>query len=198
MTKAVFFGTNEFAAHTLEGLLESPFLKIELVITQPDKPVGRKQEVLPPPVKVMAQKYDISIEQPASLKNYHLPHNFQIGILEKYGLMIPQHSIDAFPLGIINIHPSLLPKYRGPSPFQTALLNGETETGITIMKLVQKMDAGPILSQITVPIDPDDTALDLEKKLAERGLQLLLDTLPKYIDGSLQLTEQDESQATFS
>jgi methionyl-tRNA formyltransferase len=199
MIPVVFFGTNAFAAQTLEGLINSSFVEVVLVITQPDKRVGRKQVLESPAVKVLAEKHGICVEQPTSLQDYRLPVTAaNVGILEKYGLMIPDEIINAFPLGIVNIHPSLLPTYRGPSPFQTALMNGETETGVTIMKLVQKMDAGPLLAQRVVPIEPDETALDLEKKLAAVGIDLLLETLPLYIDGSLKQREQDESSVTYS
>lgn len=199
MIQTVFFGTNEFAARTLEGLVRSPFLNVELVITQPDKPVGRKQTSHPPAVKVMAEKYNIPLDQPNTLKSYQLAvTNCPIAVLEKYGVMIPDHIINAFPLGIINVHPSLLPKYRGPSPYQTAIMNGDVETGVTIMKLSKEMDAGPILAQISTPIDPDETAVDLEKKLAEIGLQLLLDTLPKYVSGTIEPISQDEKKVTYT
>ncbi|MSU75555.1 MAG: methionyl-tRNA formyltransferase, partial [Candidatus Magasanikbacteria bacterium] len=134
MIEITFFGTDEFAAQTLEALLNTVGFKILTVVTQPDRPVGRKQELEKPPVKIVAEKYKIPVEQPESLKAYSLElSTYHLSIVYRYGLIIPQAILDIPTHGTINIHPSLLPKYRGPSPIQTAIMNGDSETAITIM-----------------------------------------------------------------
>jgi len=197
-TNVVFFGTHTFATVILQGLIDSPLIDVALVITQPDKPVGRKKILTPPPVKVLAEKHGIKIEQPQSLKKHALePGVFDLGVTAQYGLLIPKHILSTPKHGILNVHTSLLPKYRGASPIQSALINGETETGVTIMKMDVGMDTGPILLQKPLAIDPDDTYLDLDAKLALTGSQALLETVPAYIDGSLKPQEQDESKKTL-
>ncbi len=196
-TTILFFGTHQFAATILEGLTKSPFCDIKLVITQPDRPVGRKQEMQTSPVKVLAEKRRLTIEQPKTLRSYRLSAiGYQLGVVAQYGLLIPKHILEAFPHGILNVHTSLLPKYRGASPIQTAIMNGETETGVTIMKMDEGFDTGPILLQKRMAIGPDDMYLDLDEKLAALGVEALNEALPKYIDGSLTPAPQDETQAT--
>ncbi|MEK7623155.1 MAG: methionyl-tRNA formyltransferase [Patescibacteria group bacterium] len=196
-TPVVFFGTHQFAATILEGLIKSPFYDIQLVITQPDRPVGRKQELQPSPVKLLAQKHNLPIDQPSSLKSYKLKAiSYKLGIVAQYGLLIPKHILEAFPLGILNVHTSLLPKYRGASPIQSALINGETETGVTIMKMDEGLDTGSIILQKKVAINPDDTYLDLDKKLAVLGIEALTEALPRFIDGTLKPRPQDTTKAT--
>ncbi len=197
--KTVFFGTHDFAATILQGLLDSNIVSVETVFTQPDRKTGRKQIVEESPVKKLAKKYNLKIEQPESLNNFQFPiSNFQLGIVAQYGLIIPKKIIDSFPKGMINVHGSLLPKYRGASPIQAALVNGETETGVTIMEMDEKMDHGPILSQAKLKIDTDDTYTTLAYKMAAEGLILLLNTLPEWINSKLKAQPQDESQATFT
>ncbi|MBP9694823.1 MAG: methionyl-tRNA formyltransferase [Candidatus Magasanikbacteria bacterium] len=197
MVRLVFFGTHEFAATILGGLLDNPLFEVCLVITQPDRPAGRKQELQPSPVKLLAQKYNIPIEQPAKLTAYSLQLKANIGIVAQYGLLIPKHILDFFPLGIINVHTSLLPKYRGASPIQSALINGETETGVTIMKMDQGLDTGPIILQKKASIESDETYFHIDKKLAELGILALNEALPRYISGELIPVPQDNAQATI-
>lgn len=198
--KTVFFGTHDFAATILQGLLDSDIVSVEAVFTQPDRKTGRKQIVEESPVKKLAKKYNLKIEQPESLKNYSSPLTpYPLGIIAQYGLIIPKKIIDSFPRGMINVHGSLLPKYRGASPIQAALINGDTATGVTIMLMDEKMDHGPILSQKEIPIDPNDTYTTLASKMAAEGLILLLSTLPEWLNGKLKAPQpQDESQATFT
>ncbi len=197
-TKIAFFGTQEFAATILEGLLADATISVEVVFTQPDRKVGRKQILEESPVKTLATQHNLSIEQPESLTNYTLQTvDCQLAVVVQYGLIIPKHILTAFPLGVINIHGSLLPKYRGASPIQAALMNGETVTGNTIMIMDEKMDHGPILAQGEVSIAPDDTFTTLAQKMAVAGSKLLLETLPAYISGELTAQPQDHSQATF-
>lgn len=196
---AVFFGTRDFAAAILEGLLTLPFLSVDLVITQPDRLAGRKQTLSKPPVKIVAEHCNIATQQPATLKNYKISSiSYQLGIAAQYGLIVPKRVLDAFPSGILNAHPSLLPKYRGASPIQTAIMNGDAETGATIMRLDEGLDTGPILLQKKYPIGPDETYRDLEEKLATLSVEALTETIPPYIAGSLVPQPQNESNATMT
>ncbi len=193
----IFFGTHEFAATILQALIDDPKIIVDLVVTQPDKPVGRKQELQKPPIKILAEKHNLTVIQPESLKNFQTAnHIFHIGVTAQYGKIIPQSVLDLPKHGILNVHTSLLPKYRGASPIQSALINGETETGVTIMKMEAGLDTGPILIQQKISIDPDDTYLNLDHKLAPIGAKALLEALPAYIEGTLQPQAQDETKAT--
>ena len=199
MVKTAFFGTHDFAATILQGLLDSDIISVDLVFTQPDRKVGRKQIIEESPVKKLAKKYNIPVEQPESLKNFELrTANCDLGIVAQYGLIIPKTLIDLFPKGMINVHGSLLPKYRGASPIQTALINGEKNTGNTIMVMDEKMDHGPILAQNNIAIDADDTFTTLAHKMAAEGVILLLNTLSSWLNGTLKPQTQDESLATFT
>lgn len=198
--KIVFFGTHEFAAQILQGLLDNPDYQIDLVITQPDKPVGRKQELQKSPVKLLAEKNNLKIEQPESLKSFDLSifQSFDLGICCQYGLIIPQSILDTPKVGVLNVHTSLLPKYRGASPIQTALLNGEKETGVTIMKMDAGLDTGPILLQKNTLIDEDDTYTTLSEKLVKTANLALSEAVLGYISGKIVPQPQDESLATFT
>jgi len=198
--KLLFFGTHDFAAEILQGLLDNPQFSVELVITQPDKPVGRKQILEKPAVKILAEKYNLKILQPESLRSFDLSifGSFDLGICAQYSLIIPQTILDAPKLGILNVHTSLLPKYRGASPVQTALINGETETGITIMKMDVGMDTGPILLQKSLIIAPDDTYTTLSEKLVKTANSCLPEAILGYISGNIVLQTQDNSLATYA
>ncbi len=196
MTSIVFFGTHDFAAIILQELISDPSVSVDLVITQPDKPVGRKKIMTPTPVKVMAQQQGLKVNQPHSLADYAFSQSFDLGVTAQYGLLIPKHILDVPANGILNVHTSLLPKYRGASPIQSALINGDTETGVTIMKMDQGLDTGPVLLQKTVSIDPDETYLELDKKLAVVGAEALLAAIPLYISGELQPHAQNDAEAT--
>jgi methionyl-tRNA formyltransferase len=194
-----FFGTHEFAATILEGLLNNPSILVKTVFTQPDRKVGRKQVLEESPVKKLATQQNLHIQQPNSLKEYTLePNNYTLAVVAQYGLIIPQHIIDAFPKGMINVHGSLLPKYRGASPIQAALMAGEQTSGVTIMIMDALVDHGPILAQQSLFITPDDTFTSLAQKMATEGSTLLLNTLPKYVQGEIVPQTQDHGQATFT
>lgn len=169
------------------------------VIAQPDKPQGRKQTIIPCPVKVCAKKNNLTVFQPDNLST-DLIKKFKVdlGILASYGRLIKKEIIDCFPLGIINIHPSLLPKYRGPSPIQYALLNGEKITGVSLIKLVEKMDAGPILAQQSMKIQKSDNYQTLHAKLAKMGADLLINYLKSDRFVGPKENQQNEDKATFS
>ena len=195
--KTIFFGTHKFAVTILQGLIDSPLVEVELVITQPDKPVGRKQELQPSPVKILAEKNNIEVNQPKSLKDYELrTKNWELAITAQYGMLIPENIINTPKFGTLNVHTSLLPKYRGASPIQSAIINGEAETGVTIMKMDKGMDTGDIILQKTLKIAPDDTYPTLDEKLAKTGILALLEAIPGLVSGTLQPQPQDNSKAT--
>lgn len=198
--KLVFFGTHDFAAEILQGLIDNPQIQIDLVITQPDKPIGRKQVMQKPAVKILAEKNGLNISQPDSLRTFDFTtlRTFDLGVCTQYGLIIPQHILDIPKHGIINVHTSLLPKYRGASPVQTTLMNGEIETGITIMKMDAGMDTGPILLQKSLKIDPDDTYTTLSQKLAKTAIFALTEALEGYIQGTVVPRPQDNSKASYT
>ncbi|OIO19581.1 MAG: methionyl-tRNA formyltransferase [Candidatus Magasanikbacteria bacterium CG1_02_32_51] len=197
-TKIIFFGTHQFATKILSGLIDSPLFEIKKVITQPDKPVGRKQILQKSPVKLLAEENNLEIDQPDSLKNYELLANgSELFIVAQYGLLIPENILNIPKFGTINVHTSLLPKYRGASPIQSAILNGDTKTGITIMLMDKGMDSGPILSQKEIDIENAETYLELDARMANISSQLLLSTIPKYLDKTIVPQNQDETQVTL-
>ena len=191
----IFFGTPEFAVPALKALIKAPFCDVRLVVTQPDKPVGRHHSTsIPSPVKKIAQEAGIDV-----ITNNQFPiTNFQLGVLVAYGEIIPQKLIDAFPLGILNIHPSLLPKYRGPSPIQMAIANGDAETGVSIMLRDAEMDHVPVLTQKIVKMTGTETAPELEARLADAATSMLPDAVARYVAGDFVPTDQDHSRATFT
>lgn len=196
--KIIFFGTQEFAAEILRELIDSSDFEINLVITRPDKPVGRRQEIQKPPVKILAEKYGLKVEQPGNLKTFDINQAvWDLGIVAQYGLLIPKNILEAPKYGLINVHPSLLPKYRGASPIQSAILNGEKKTGVTIMKLDAGMDTGPILLQKSLKIEPEDIYPTLEQKMAEIAKELLKEAILKYTSGELELKPQNNLKATY-
>lgn len=200
--RALFFGTPEHAVPYLSALAASP-LEVVGVFTQTDKPAGRKQPMTPPPVKVQAEAMGIPVYQLSSLKTTEA-HSLvsdlapDIAVVVTYGKIIPENILNLVPHGFLNVHYSLLPAYRGPSPHQTALWQGERETGVTIFKLNKGLDTGPILIQKRLPIAPNDTAHSLMRKLIPLSLGALLETLPGYILGEKQLKDQDETKATVT
>jgi methionyl-tRNA formyltransferase len=197
MIKTIFFGTHDFGAAMLQILIDHQDIDVTLVITQPDRPVGRKKELKASAVKLLAEKNNIEIDQPKSLKKWERDlSGFEVGVVAQYGIIIPQTVLDGPKKGLINTHTSLLPKYRGASPIQTALMNGETETGVTIMQMDAGMDTGPILLQSTLAIDKDDTYLDLDKKLAEISGPALIMGIKGLLDGSILPIDQDDAEAT--
>jgi len=199
--KIAFLGTPEFAVPILEKLSQSEFKPIA-VFCAPDKPVGRKQVLTPPPVKVAAQKYNIPVFQPANSRElaYTLkPIPFNMVISTAYGLILPKDVLDTPKYNCLNIHPSLLPKYRGPSPIQTTILNGDDETGVTIIKMDEKIDHGPIIANYKLQItNYKFTTLQLSQKLSEVGADLLIKTLSQWLARKIKPASQDESQATYT
>ena len=198
----VYFGTNQLSVIVLRHLLKAGF-KPEAVITPPDAPVGRKQILVPCPLKLEAETQGFKIVQPYSLKKDFtgieklLAFQFDLGVVAAYGRLIPAEILAHFPRGVLNVHPSLLPQYRGPSPIQTALLNGDKQTGVTIMLLDEQMDHGPILAQGGLKIGADAYFAELFERLANRSGELLLKTIPQWLNGQIVPAAQNESQAVI-
>lgn len=197
--KIIFLGTPELAVTILDSLLKEGY-EIPLVITSPDRPVGRKQILTPPPVKTFAESHGLSVYQPEKLNEESLKKikesGAELGVVVAYGHIIPQNVIDSLPKGFINIHYSLLPEFRGASPVEQSILSGQKETGVSIQKLVFKLDAGPIIAVEKFEIGNTITTPDLKNKLTEIGADLLIKILPDYMEGKIDLVEQDESKAT--
>src|SRR5947199_2193214 len=211
MLRIIYMGTPQFAVPPLEALIQGADpgvvlpegYEIVTVITRPDKPVGRGQEIVYSPVKQAALAHGIPVWQPGSLKR---PENIEalaayeadLYIVAAFGQILPQAVLDQPRYGTLNIHASLLPKYRGPDPIAEAILQGEHETGVTIMLLDAGIDTGPILLKRSIPIAEDETTGSLTAKLAQLGAQALLDALPLWVEGRIAPEPQDAQQATHT
>lgn len=195
----VFFGTEDFSLAALQALVEGGF-SVAAVVTKPDSPQGRGHKLTAPAVKTYALAHGITVLQPQKLTeitNYVTTLDNPAGVLVSYGKIIPQSIIDLFTPGIVNVHPSLLPIYRGPSPIETAILDGATQTGVSIMQLDAKMDAGPIYGQTTYNLQGGESLDFLYAELGFLGNKLLVELLPAIFDGSLQPTAQQSEKATY-
>ncbi|PSO44006.1 MAG: methionyl-tRNA formyltransferase [Parcubacteria group bacterium QH_9_35_7] len=192
----IFFGTEAFARDILESLVNSEQIFVDLVITKPDQKIGRKQESQENPVKKFAKKHKIAIRQPEDLDHLQIEGDIDIGVAAQFGKIIPKFLLNTPKYGILNVHTSLLPKFRGPAPIQTALLKGASKTGVTIMKMDEGLDTGPILLQKVIEIEPTDKYPNLSKKLAQLGSEALLAAIPKYVNNELEPKPQQEEQAT--
>lgn len=198
--RIVFMGTPEISARVLEDLILNEY-QIVGVIAQPDRPVGRKKLLLPVPTKVVANKYNIPVFQPIKIrKEYDFVNELKpdLIITLAYGQIVPQGLLDIPALGCINLHGSLLPKYRGAAPIQYALLNNETVTGMTLMRMVKEMDAGEIYATEEVKIDQEDNSTSLFIKMGEAASRLILRVLPDFLKGKVKGIPQDESLVTFA
>ncbi|MGH7799708.1 MAG: methionyl-tRNA formyltransferase [Thermodesulfobacteriota bacterium] len=200
--KIIFMGTPEFAVPSLKALIESGE-DIVAVVTQPDKPKGRGLEVLPPPTKVLAEKHGIPVLQPAKIKTEEFFNELKkfspdLICVAAYGKILPKNILDFPPHGSINVHASLLPKYRGAAPINWAIIRGEKVTGITTMKMDEEMDTGDMLLKKEVPIGDEDTGETLSEKLSEIGAKLLIQTIRLLKEGKLSPIPQDHSQATYA
>ena len=198
----VFFGTPSFAVPALKTLLKSEH-SVVVVVTQPDRHSGRGQRLSASPIKAAALKSKLPVLQPTKLNDVRFLNELaslrpDLGVVVAYGRLLPNRLLELPPLGTINIHASLLPKYRGAAPIQRALMAGETETGITIIKLIQKMDAGPMLQQQVIPVTQDDTTETVEPRLANLGASLLISCVNELAQGDIAQQNQDESKATFA
>lgn len=202
LTTVVFMGTPSFAVPILQGLVDSKY-KVLAAVTQPDRPVGRKHRIQQSPVKQLALKLGIPVLQPEKLSGSDelqqvIDLHADLIITAAFGQFLPTRMLQSVKVAAVNVHGSLLPKYRGGAPVQYAIMNGDQETGISLIYMVKKMDAGDILAQQAIPITKNDDTGSMFAKLSIVGRNLLLDTLPKLLAGDVHPIEQDESQVVFS
>lgn len=201
MSKIIFMGTPDFSTKVLEMLIAEH--DVIAVVTQPDRPVGRKKVMTPPPVKKVALEHNIDVYQPEKLKGSEeleelLTLDADLIVTAAFGQLLPESLLNAPRLGAINVHASLLPKYRGGAPIHQAIIDGEEKTGITIMYMVEKLDAGNIISQKAINIEEDDNVGTMHDKLSFLGADLLKDTLPSIVNETNDSIPQDDSEATFA
>ncbi len=197
--RVVFMGTPDFAVNVLQGLIDN--YDVVLVVSQPDKRVGRHLELRNTPVKELALKYNIPVIQPIKIKeeyNSILESNPDIIITCAYGQIIPKEILEYPKYGCINVHASLLPKYRGGAPIHRSIINGDKKTGITIMYMAEGMDTGDIISQIDTEILDSDNLESVHDRLSNLGTKLLLDTLPSIIDGTNNRLKQNENEVSYA
>jgi methionyl-tRNA formyltransferase len=200
--RVVFFGTPAFAVPTLQALIASPH-RVVLVVTQPDRPRGRGQKLTPGAVRQCADAASIPVVQPDTLRDPEIRRHLEtlewdLGVVAAYGRLLPSWLLALPRLGLINVHASLLPRYRGASPIHHAVMHGDPVTGVTIMRVVQALDAGAMLATVEVPIGPSDTTADIEPRLAEAGAALLVATVTRLADGPVDELAQDETAATYA
>jgi methionyl-tRNA formyltransferase len=200
--KIVFFGTPEFSEKFLSALIADRDFSVVAVVCQPDAPVGRKKILTPPATKLLATEHGIPVLQPEKLKDQNVIDQLaalqaDLFIVVAYGRIIPESILKLARLGTVNVHPSLLPKYRGPSPIQSAIVSGETETGVSIMLLDEQMDHGPILAQKKIDISGGETPETLREKAVAVATPVLIESLKKFAAGELIPKPQDDSQATI-
>lgn len=197
----IFFGTSQFAIPILDALVKNNLSPI-LVVTTSDRPQGRGKKIQSPPVKIWAQKNNIPIIQPENINIGYLRSDIKYAdlfIVASYGKIIPKALLDMPKYGSLNVHPSLLPKYRGPSPIQTAILAGDRETGVTIMLMDGKVDHGPILKISNFQFQIlKQTYGELERNLAELGARLLIEIIPGWVDSKIKPIEQNHNEATYT
>lgn len=189
----IFFGNADYSVLILRALVNDHHYEIVAVVTEPDKPVGRKHILTATPVKQAARELNLPVFE--DCKN--LPQA-KVGVLIAYGKILPKQLVEAFPAGIVNIHPSLLPAWRGPAPVQYSLLHGDTTTGVSLMLLDAGMDTGPLLAQQAVPVNSTATSETLYHELFTLGANMLLHTLPDYLTGKIQPQPQSSTGASYS
>jgi len=202
--KVVFMGTPKFAVPSLQVLIDNQNFEVNLIITQPDKPIGRNKILKPSPIKELALINNIEVITPNKIKgNVEVKEKIKqakpdVIVVAAYGKILPQEILNIPKMGTVNIHASLLPKYRGASPIVSSILAGDKETGVTLIKLDAQMDTGPIIatSQLVL-INQNDTTVTLSDKLSEIGANLLINNLAKYIEGQIKPQPQDNAGATY-
>ncbi|MEG0731925.1 MAG: methionyl-tRNA formyltransferase [Vagococcus sp.] len=202
MTKIVFMGTPDFSVPILDGLVEAGY-DVLRVVTQPDRPVGRKRVLTPPPVKAAALKHNIKVLQPEKISGSDemteiMALQPDLIVTAAFGQFLPTALLEVPKFGAINVHASLLPKYRGGAPVHYSIINGDDKTGVTIMRMVKKMDAGDILTQESLPIEKTDDVGSMFDKLSYLGKEMLLTMLPEFLEGNFKETPQEESLVTYS
>ncbi|MEK7707948.1 MAG: methionyl-tRNA formyltransferase [Verrucomicrobiota bacterium] len=201
--RIIFMGTPELAVVSLEALRRETAFEIAAVITQPDRPKGRELKLQPSPVKVIALRAGLPVLQPEQARDENFIaelHRLQPDLIAAaaFGQILPGRILELPRFGCLNVHTSLLPKYRGAAPIQWAILNDETETGVTIMKMAAGLDTGDILTQQATPVHPEDNAETLHDRLAQLGAELLVRTIPDYVAGKIQPRPQPAGQATHA
>ena len=202
--RVCFLGTPEFAVTSLKALLADAHFEVVGVVTQPDRPAGRKLQLTPSPVKVLALSHGLKVLAPESLRADQAvldeikSWGAEVGVVVAYGQILTQSFLDSFPFGCVNVHGSILPRWRGAAPIQRAIEAGDVESGVALQKVVKKLDAGDILGVRRVKIGPEMDALQLHDELAVLGAQLLRVELMDYVRGNLAAVPQDESQVTIA
>lgn len=201
-TRVVFMGTPDFAVYSLKALIEQGF-NVVGVVSQPDRPKGRKRVLTPPPVKVEAEKHGLPVLQPEKLRRPEAVEELlrlqpDLIVTAAYGQILPKAVLEAPKYGCINVHGSLLPKYRGGAPVHYAVMNGESVTGVTIMYMAEGLDIGDMISKVEVPILEEDTTGTMFDKLAVAGASLLVETIPRLLQGELKAEAQDHDAATYA
>ena len=199
--RIVFMGSPDFSLPTLQSL--NDHFTVAGVVTQPDRPAGRGRTLKPPPIKTLAEALEIPIYQPASLKisealDQISQWNPDVIVVAAYGQILRKNLLELPPHGCVNVHASLLPRWRGAAPINAAILHGDAETGVTIMKMDPGLDTGPVLSMRSTPIGPQETAGELFERLAVIGAELLIETLPDYLSGKITPQPQDDESATYA
>lgn len=199
--RVVFMGSPTFALPAL-GALRAAGHAVALVVSQPDRPAGRARRLTPPPVAAHARAERLPLYQPERLRGGDALDPIRaaapaVVVVAAFGLLLPRALLELPPLGCLNVHPSLLPRHRGASPVQAAILAGDAETGVTIIRLIERMDAGPMLAQVHTPLGPDEDAPSLEARLADLGARLLVDCLEPWASGQIEARLQDEVLATY-
>jgi methionyl-tRNA formyltransferase len=200
--RLLFFGTPAFAVPSLDALFDSPH-QVVGVVTQPDKPRGRGQQISASPVKQRADAHGVPVFQPMKLRDETYLEAMRalradLGVVAAYGKLLPESLLEIPRLGMVNVHASVLPRYRGAAPIQRAIIDGATDTGVTIMRVVKALDAGPMLLADWVPIGPTDTNVDVEARLATLGAGLLLSALDQLERGTAVEISQDDAKATYA
>lgn len=200
MKKIVFMGTPDFSVPILQNIISEGY-QVVLVVTQPDRPKGRKRLLSAPPVKVEALKHNIPVYQPEKIRESYqeiLTYEPDLIVTAAFGQILPNELLEAPKYGCINVHASLLPELRGGAPIHYSIMQGKKETGISIMYMVEALDAGAVLSQVAVPIDQTDHVGSLHDKLSIAGADLLMKTLPQLFEGTISAEEQDDQKATYA
>lgn len=200
--RIVFMGTPEFAVPSLKLLVEQSY-EVVAVVSQPDRPKGRKKTLTPPPVKEAALSLGLPVLQPERMRSSEAVEQLaqykpDLIVTAAYGQILPKAVLDMPQLGCINVHGSLLPKYRGGAPIQRSIINGELETGVTIMYMAEGLDTGDMISKVSIPITDQDTSGTIFEKLSKAGAQLLGETLPSIADGSVRAVPQNDKEATYA
>lgn len=200
--RIVYFGTPQFAVPSLQALLASRH-PVCGVVTQPDRPRGRGQKLQPGPVKTLALAHHLPLIQPERLRDAGVIEAVaawqpDLGVVAAYGQLLPEELLRVPPLGMINVHPSILPKYRGAAPVHRAVIAGDRVTGVTIMRMVKALDAGDMLASVAHPIGPEQTSATLERELAEVGARLLVEVVDRIAQGTVTGIPQDDAQSTYA